>query len=287
MVPSCKFTLGASMSKAKRYTAKEKPIFNYTKGTLLYVFLIPLFLAVVLALFNTNIKAFILSGISFFLFLAIAKIAKKGFVAEEKYHANTFTKAPKVPYKTIAGYLLGASTFFTTFITGGQPLIKSAFLAVIATVGYYMFYGFDPKKDKFENLGDVSAEFVLETIQEAKEKIAHIEIDMKNIKDTLLYEKLTVSVNKAQSILQTIQEDPKDIRVARKFLTVYIDGVEKVTDAYTGMDEKDITTQTKKKLHMLMDDVEVRFEQELQRLKNNNEFDLDVHIDVLQKQIKN
>ena len=275
------------MSKAKRYTPKEQPSFNYTKGTLLYVFLVPLFLSVILALFNTNIKAFMLNGISFFLFLAVARLAKKGFFEEGNYHANTFAKAPKVPYKMIAGYLLGGATFFTAFISGGQPFVKSAFLAVVATVGYYMFYGFDPKADKFKNLGDVSAEFVLETIQEAKKKITHIETDMQKITDTLLYEKLTVAVSKAQSILQTIQEDPKDVRVARKFLTVYIDGVAKVTDAYTDMDEKDITTQTKEKLHTLMDDVEVRFEKELQRLKNNNEFDLDVHIDVLKEQIKN
>jgi len=275
------------MSKAKRYTPKERPTFNYSKGTLLYIFLVPLFLSVVLALFTTNIKVFILSGISFFLFLAVAHLAKKGFVEEGNYHANTFAKAPKVPYKMIAGYLLGGATFFTAFITGEQPFVKSAFLAVIATVGYYMFYGFDPKSDKFKNLGDVSAEFVLETIQEAKKKIAHIEEDMQNIKDTLLYEKLTVAVSKSETILQTIQEDPKDVRVARKFLTVYIDGVAKVTEAYTDMDEKDITTQTKEKLHTLMDDVEVRFDKELQRLKNNNEFDLDVHIDVLKEQIKN
>jgi len=275
------------MSKAKRYTPKERPTFNYSKGTLLYIFLVPLFLSVVLALFTTNIKAFILNGISFFLFLAVARLAKKGFLEESNYHANTFAKAPKVPYKMIAGYLLGGATFFTAFITGGQPFVKSAFLAVIATVGYYMFYGFDPKADKFKNLGDVSAEFVLETIQEAKSKIAHIEEDMQNIKDTLLYEKLTVAVSKAKTILQTIQEDPKDVRVARKFLTVYIDGVAKVTDAYTAMDEKDIASQTKEKLHTLMDEVEIRFEKELQRLKNNNEFDLDVHIDVLKEQIKN
>lgn len=274
------------MSKAKRYTPKERPTFNYTKGTLLYIFLVPLFLAVILALFNTNIKAFILSGISFFLFLAVARIAKKGFVAEGEYHANTFTKAPKVPYKTIAGYLLGASTFFTAFVTGGQPFIKSAFLAIIAAVGYYMFYGFDPKKDKLENLGDVSADFVLETINEARTKLSHIENDMRNIKDTLLHEKLNIAVTKAKAILQTIQEDPKDVRVARKFLTVYIDGIAKVTDAYTDLEEKDITSKTKEKLHELMNDVEVRFDKELKRLQQNNAFDLDVHMDVLKEQIK-
>ncbi len=275
------------MSKAKRYTPKEKPSFNYTKGTMLYVFLVPLVLSIVLALFHTNIKAFVLNSISFVLFLAVVRLAKKGFFEEAIYHQNTFAKAPKVPYKMLAGYLLAGATFFTAFIAGGQPFVKSVFLAVIATVGYYLLYGFDPKADKFNNLGDVSAEFVLETIHEAKRKIARIEENMQHIKDTLLYEKLTKAVNKAKNILQTIQEDPKDVRVARKFLTVYIDGVAKVTDAYTDMDEKDIDSQTKEKLHKLMDDVEIHFEKELQRLKKNNEFDLDVHIDVLKEQIKN
>lgn len=274
------------MAKAKRYTPQNRPAFHYTKGTLLYLFLVPLFLSVVLALFQTNIKAFVLSGISFFLFVAVAGIAKKGFYEEGQYHANTFTKAPKVPYKMIAGYLLGAATFFTAFVTGSQPFVKSAFLALIATIGYYLFYGFDPKKDKLENLGDVSADFVIETIQEAKAKLAHIEHDMTEIKDSILYDKLSIAVSKAKSILQTIQEDPKDVRVARKFLIVYIDGIARVTDAYTDLEEKDINAQTKEKLHDLMDDVEVRFEKELTRLKNNNAFDLDVHIDVLKEQIK-
>jgi 5-bromo-4-chloroindolyl phosphate hydrolysis protein len=274
------------MSKAKRYTPKNKPSFRATKGSLLYLFLIPLFLSVVLALFNTNIKAFILNGISFFLFLAVARLAKKGFLEESRYHAATFAKAPKVPYKMIAGYLLGGATFFTAFVTGGQPFIKSVFLALIATIGYYLFYGFDPKKDKFDNLGDVSAEFVLETIKEANIKLSAIKKDMQDIKDTVLYEKLNIAVSKAKNILQTIQEDPKDVRIARKFLIVYIDGIARVTDAYTALEEKEINPETKEKLHTLMDDVEVRFDKELTRLKNNNAFDLDVHIDVLKEQIK-
>lgn len=274
------------MSKAKPYIAKEKPTFNYSKGTLLYIFVIPLFISTTLALFNTNIKMFLLSGLSFLLFLAVANIARKGFLQEGAYHKETFTKAPKIPYKMLAGYLLGGSTFFTALVTGGQDFMKSAFLAVIATVGYYLFYGFDPKVDKFKNLGDVSSEFVLETLTEAREKLANVEADMENIKDLELYEKLNIAVAKSENILQVIEEDPKDVRVARKFLTVYIDGVAKVTDSYTALNEQDISPETKAKLHTLMDDVEERFDKELERLQSNNEFDLDVHIDVLQEQIK-
>jgi len=274
------------MSKAKRYTPPSKPTLRATKGTLLYLFLIPLFLSVVLALFNTDIKAFLLNGVSFLLFLFVARIAQKGFIQEAHYNRDTFSQAPKMPYKMIAGYLLGGATLFTAYFAGAQDLGKSAFLAVIATVGYYLYYGFDPKVNKFHNLGDISAEFVLGTIKEAREKLASIEADMSHINDLELYDKLSMAIAKSEAILQTIQEDPKDVRVARKFLTVYIDGVAKVTNSYTSLEEEQITPEIKTKIHTLMDDVEERFDKELKRLKENNAFDLDVHIDVLKEQIK-
>ena len=276
------------MSKAKPYVAKQpdKPQYKNMKGTLLYIFLAPLFLALILALLQTNIQAFLLNDVSFFLFLAVVKLAKKGFVQEQTYKASIFTKAPKVPYKMYAGYLLGGATFFAAYIAGGEALVKSVFLAVIATVGYYLYYGFDPKEDKLENLGDISAEFVLETISEAKEKLTFVETDMKSIKDHVLNAKLQNALKKADHILKTIQEDPKDVRVARKFLTVYIDGIAKVTKSYTELDEADISTETTQRLHTLMDEVDEKLSKELARLKNNNAFDLDVHIDVLKEQIK-
>jgi 5-bromo-4-chloroindolyl phosphate hydrolysis protein len=274
------------MSKATRYTPKSRPAFTYVEGTLLYLFLVPLFLATLLALFNTQIKMFILSGLSFFLFLAVANLARKGFLQESTYHHETFTKAPKVPFKMISAYLLAASTLFTAHVAGGQDLVKSIFLAIVAFVGYYLFYGFDPKVNKFENLGDISSEFVLETLKEAKAKLQHIQTDMERIEDLALYEKLNIAVSKGENILQVIEDDPKDVRVARKFLTVYLDGVAKVTDSYTALKEEDIAPDIKEKLHTLMDDVELRFNKELTRLQQNNEFDLDVHIDVLSQQIK-
>jgi len=274
------------MAKAKPYTPSTTSMAK-KNGTLLYVFLLPLFIAVILALLQTNIQAFILNSMAFALFFITAKVSTKGFEQEADYINTTLTKAPKIPYKTISGFLLGGSTFFTAWIAGEKSFMTALFLGSIATIGYYLFYGFDPKKDKLENLGDVSAEFVLETINEAKAKLADIEGHMEEIKDKVLSEKLNIAVSKAKNILETIQNDPKDIRVARKFLIVYIDGIVKVTDSYVSMDEEDINSETKEKLYSLMTDLDSRFDKELDRLKNNNQFDLDVHIDVLREQIKN
>ena len=274
------------MSKAKKYNPTNISL-KSKKGTLLYLFLIPLFLAVILALLQMNIKLFLLNSVMFGLFFLVLKLSTIGFRQELEYINTTFTKAPKVPYKTIAAFLLGGSTFLSAWVLAEKAFISSLFLGGIAVLGYYLYYGFDPKEDKLENLGDISAEFVLETMHEAKSKLANIEAHLDQVKDTLLTSKLKIAVKKADNILEVIEKDPKDIRVARKFLIVYIDGVSKVMDSYVAMDEVDIKHETKEKLYGLMDDLNIRFDKELVRLKNNNQFDLDVHIDVLKDQIKN
>ena len=276
------------MSKAKRYNPDFKKDKSFLKkGIFLYIFLIPLFIAITISLLMLKVKYFIANIIAFGLFFATAKANSIGLAQELEYYTKTLTKAPKIPYKLIAGVLLGISTFFSASIAGYQNIFIGIFLGVIASIGYFLYYGFDPRADKLTNIGDISAEFVLETLATARGKLKSIEDDMTHIKDTKLVSQLRVAINKAYEILKNIEEDPKDVRVARKFIIVYIDGIKKVTQSYIELDEKDITYETKEKLYNLLSDVEDRFEKEILRLKRNNQFDLDVNIDVLQEQIKN
>ena len=277
------------MSKATRYdpTKSGKTPFKLKKGNFLYIFLAPLFLAIILALMARNIPAFILNSIAFGLFFITAKLNTIGLTKEYEYHTTTLTKAPPVPYKMITAGMLGISTLFTASVAGGESLIIGFFLGTIATIGYFLYYGFDPRVDKLDNIGDISAAFVIETLAEARAKLANVEENMRLIKAPEVHEKLRVATDKAYQILNNIEEDPKDLRVARKFIIVYIDGIKKVTESYTGMKEDEINTETKEKFSMLLSDVEKKFDKEIIRLKKNNQFDLDVHIDVLQEQIKN
>jgi len=277
------------MSKATRYdpTKKGKTPFKLKKGNFLYIFLAPLFLAIILALMAKNIPAFILNSIAFGLFFITAKLNTLGLTKEYEYHTTTLTKAPSVPYKMITAGMLGIATLFTASVAGGETLLIGFFLGTIATIGYFLYYGFDPRVDKLDNIGDISAAFVIETLAEARGKLAVVEEKMRLIKEPEVHGKLRIATDKAYEILNNIEADPKDLRVARKFIIVYIDGVKKVTESYTNMKEDEITSDTKEKFSMLLSDVEKKFDKEILRLKQNNQFDLDVHIDVLQEQIKN
>lgn len=276
------------MSKAKRYdpSASNKKRFKLEKGHFLYVFLAPLFLSIILALIEQKFSLFLFNIIAFGLFFATAKLNTIALNKEYEYHTTTLIKAPK-PLKALTAGLLGVSTLFTAWIAGSQDFFISIALALVSVVGYFLYYGFDPKEDKLENIGDISAQFVIETLATARGKLARVEEDMKKIKEKSLHSKLRIATDKGYEILNNIEADPKDLRVARKFIIVYIDGIQKVTTSYTSMDEKDIGDETKEKLNSLLIDVEKRFDKEIVRLKQNNQFDLDVHIDVLQEQIKN
>jgi len=272
------------MSKAKRISGQKT--YKPEKMGFLYLLLIPMFISVVKALFSNDYSAFILNGIGFLMLLGSVTLAQRGFAYSIAYKKAKLAKAPRVPLKTFAAIGLGVTSFYLSFFAGGKELLPSLFVGILAPVGFWLYYGLDPKKDKLDNIKGVSAELVLETIREANDKLSQIRKDMEQIHDTQLHQKLTIATQKADTILEVIQEDPKDIRVARKFLIVYIDGIAKVTDAYTQLDESDIVPETREKLSVLLDEVEQRFDTELQRLKENNHFDLDVQIDVLKEQIK-
>ncbi|SFV52739.1 hypothetical protein MNB_SV-12-101 [hydrothermal vent metagenome] len=276
-------------SKAKRYTpfdSKKRSAFKGKSGNFLYIFLAPIFLATFIALLAQNIPEFLKNIIAFGLFLVTAKINSIALTKEYEYHSKVLTKAPQMPLKALSALLLGISTLYASWVAGDTIAIN-IFLGIIATIGYFLYYGFDPRDDKLENIGDISAEFVLRTLAEARAKLSSIETDMTMISDRNLNYKLQVAIDKGYEVLNTIEKDPKDLRVARKFIIVYIDGIKKVTKSYTEMKEDEITEVTKEKLSNLLTDIDERFEKEIIRLKRNNQFDLDVHIDVLQEQIKN
>ena len=268
---------------AKRLT-ESKPRF-VVGGKLLYVAVGVLFLSVVFSLFSGAYGAFLLNGIGFVLLLVTASLTAKGVAQSREYEHAVLAKAPRVPYKLAAMLLLGITLFYLAFVAGEKPLFSSLFVALLGTVGYGLYYGLDPRKDKLPEMGDIDPEMVFQTLQEAESKLTEAARHTNDIDDAILQHKVDDAIGKAHQIIETIKQDPKDFRVARKFLVVFIDGIADVTRRYTEVESDAIDPQMRERLHALMDDVQHRFDKELDRLKSNNLFDLDVTIDTLKAQV--
>ncbi len=272
------------MSKVKRISKK---INKKTGAFLIYIILLPMFVSVMYSLFKGAYLQFVLKLVGFILLSISAGALTVGIRNAIEFEDAIIAKAPKIPYKVVGSIILGIAIFYLGFIVGHKNIIISLFVGIIGIVGSILYYGVDPLKDKLPDSGDVNPNILLKNIEEAQKTLEKIKEANLNIHDMKLHRMVKEATKKAQTILDNIANDPKDIRMARKFLVVYLDGVANVTSQYNKLDEDKIDDETKERLYHLLDEVQEKFEKERERLKENDKFDLDVQIDTLKQQINN
>ncbi len=280
------------MSSAKRYSPEEKTLsrvkYGWLKGFLLFVMPIPLLIAAIISLMRGEMLHTLVSAAAFAGFMMSAMIAREGFKREGKYQRRRFARAPSTPFKTIAALFLGISTGLTALFATNYGVFHSILLGVAALLGFYFSYGLDPRKDKTGGISlSVSADEVFAALEAAEIKIAGIEAARKNINNLELDQHLRSITQKAREILETIKNDPNDLDRARKFLKVYLDGTQRVTESYAKTHSKEATTEAlDANFRRVLDSIERTFDEQQEKLKENDRFDLDVKIEVLETQLK-
>jgi len=272
------------VSRVKKLTTSKK---TKTKGaTILYIFVAAMFVSTAISLFKSNYSQLVLKLIGFVMLLGSAKLIDMGLANEQKYNSSKIAYAPKMKYKLFGYILLGVAIFYLNFLVGKIGLVYSLINATIAFVGALMYYGQDPFKDKLPSEDGINYEKLIKELQEAQEKLDSIKKDEEEIKDYALKTAIQEAVGKAQDIIDAIKEDPKDRRVARKFMVIYLDGIKDVISQYKSIDKELLDSSFRERLIELLDSATQRFENDLNRLKSNEIFDLDVQIDSLKKQLK-
>jgi 5-bromo-4-chloroindolyl phosphate hydrolysis protein len=280
------------MTKATRYKP-ESPILNTVKtgikGTLLFLMPLPVLLAAVIHLVKGHFFSSITAGALFAGFMVAAVVARHGFKLESRFKQKRLAKAPGTPFKSVAAVILAISTGLTAFLLSGYNLFPSILIGFVTLLGFYMAYGVDPRSDKTGNISlGVSADEVFQALEAAEIKIEAIEVSRKNIKNIKFDQHLRRIIKKARDILSLIEEDPKDLTRARKFLKVYLDGTQRVTESYAKTHSKEATTEVlDKNFQEVLDSIETTFDEQHKKLLENDQFDLDVKIEVLKTQLKN
>ena len=279
------------MSSAKRYSPEAKAISRVKyglKGLLLFILPTPLLIATIISLVRGEMLHTLISVAAFTGFMMVAMIAREGFKREGQYHRREFTRAPSTPFKTVAALLLAIVTGLTALFATDYGILHSVLLGIAALLGFYFSYGLDPQKDKTGGITlGVSANEVFEALEAAEIKITGIETARKKINNLELDQHLRNIVKKAREILKIIEENPNDLDSARKFLKVYLDGTQRVTESYAKTHSQDAVTDTlDANFRRVLNSIEKTFDEQQEKLKENDRFDLDVNIEVLETQLK-
>jgi len=272
------------MAKAKKLNVIKKE--TIPSAWLLYIFLLPMFVSTIISLFSSEYLVFILKLLTFFTLFGSMNLIDRGLLQEYKFNKAKIATVPKIKFKFLGSIGLGITALFLGLAVDKLSMINSIATAILATAGSIIYYGKDPINDKIPNSSGVNYEKLIKDLNEAEDKLKVIERNKDKIEDLELKDAINKAAKKAKDIIETIKQDPKDIRVARKFMVVYLDGVNDVIDKYNTLENHIVDDSYRVRLIELLSDASNRFDKELDRLKSNDMFDLDVQIDALKQQLE-
>ena len=275
------------MSSAKPYNPTLHKAKYKLKGLMLFVVPFPVLIAAILDLMQNNFGGTIINAAAFAGFMLSASIARLGFKNEGKYYERSIARAPRTPYKTIAAIFLSITTGLTAWWSVHYGLLSSILIGFTVFIGFYLYFGLDPRKDKSGNIRlGVTTEEVIKALEDAEVRIDAIESARQSIANIDFNAQLQRITEKARGILKTIEADPKDLDRSRKFLKVYLDGAKKVAEGYAKAQDVEQATDLNANFGNVLNSIEKTFDKQQDDLKKNNHFDLDVQIEVLKTQLK-
>jgi len=274
------------VSKAKRYDPDNQllnTVKTGLKGILLFLMPLPVLLAAIIHLVKGHIIGSLIAGALFSGFMIAAIVARHGFKLESQFKQKKLAK-----FKSVAAVILAITTGLTAKLLSDYGFLQSILIGFVTLLGFYLAYGLDPRRDKTGNISlGVSADEVIEALEAAEIKIDTIEKARKSIRNYEFDQHLKRIIDKARGILTLIEEDPKDLGRARKFLKVYLDGTARVAESYAKTYGRDATTKVlDTNFQEVLDSIESTFDEQHKKLLENDQFDLDVKIEVLKTQLK-
>ncbi|MEL7448921.1 MAG: 5-bromo-4-chloroindolyl phosphate hydrolysis family protein [Pseudomonadota bacterium] len=257
-------------------------------GMLLYVLALPLLPAIGVSLMLGSAPNVVVLGAALALVLAGGKCVRAGLAAEREYNRRKIASAPPLPLKNLGAVLVGIATAVTSYFAVDTGLAFSALVGVLATAGSVLAYGPDPRGEKLADTGHLglTTDEVVEQLATAERKIEAIELANRDISNTELSRRLRAITKLARKIIGTIEDDPRDIRRARKFLNVYLDGAQSVTEGYARTHKRGASEELEQNFRNVLATIEEVFTEQQAKLLENNELDLDVQIEVLATQLK-
>jgi 5-bromo-4-chloroindolyl phosphate hydrolysis protein len=273
-------------SMAERFQQTHSP-FQSLKGVLMFLLPLPVLIAAIVSLGRGSLNGLIGDAAGYGLFLAGALLLRHGLLSEVEHDCRRVVCAPWL-FKILGGMVIALATSVTAWLGAGHHLVIAVAFGLATLLGCYLSYGFDPHTAKrFTDSNSLNTtDRVLETLAQAERSIAAIEQATCDICNAELNGRLWHIVALARQTLSLLKEDPRDLRRARKFLNVYLDGTKQVTEGYAKTHGRVSAPKLENNFRRALVTIEEVFAEQQQKLLESDVSDLDVRIEVLTTQLE-
>ncbi len=273
---------------AKRYDPDKARQLPGARAFLLYLLPMPMLFVALWRMLGGNTSSALGFALCFALCMVAATLVRNGLsIEQEAKRRKIVRRSSTVPYKLIGAGVLGGAIFIGAALGAKIAFFSSVLLGIAAAVGAVFTYGTDPSRNAPDMPAvGVTSEEVLEILNEADEKIVAIEAARDRIHNVEMKDRLKNIVKGVREITDIVEDDPRDLRRARKFLRTYLDGAQRVTEGYADTHKYGDNGELEDNFRNVLETIENVIEEQKGKLLENNLTELDVQIEVLQMQLE-
>ncbi|MEA3640099.1 MAG: 5-bromo-4-chloroindolyl phosphate hydrolysis family protein [Lamprobacter sp.] len=260
------------------------------RAWLLWLFSSPLILATLSALVAGRLDGFIADAAAWGLVALAALLTRRASLqpaAEaEQRRFSQLGQRWQFPLRNQAAVSLAAGTCIAAVYGVGHPLGVGLGFAAVAVLAYHLIYRLEPLRvGRPLTAQDKESRAVIEALAEAEDRLITIERAAAAIGNRELSQRLARIAELGRGILAQIAERPSDLRRARRFLTVFLEGAEQVSDGYARTHRHADSAELEQSFRTVLITIEEQFQRQRERLREADVLDLDVQIEVLKKQL--
>ena len=216
-----------------------------------------------------------------------AWLTREGLRAEDAYHMRRVAKKPAIPRKIFGSVLTGIGLFIAGLdVANGYNLINPILFMILGAVLHFTAYGPDPFADKgTEGMNDFQTDRVARVVDEAERHLSAMRDAIKRARVPALERRVDDFANTARGMFRVVEEDPRDLTAARKFLGVYLLGARDATVKFADLYARTQHEEARRDYEALLDDLESSFAQKTDKLLLDDKSMLDVEIEVLRDRL--
>lgn len=215
-----------------------------------------------------------------------ALVTREGLKAEAAWTARKIARRPAVPRKILGAVLTGAGVTLAA-MTGFSGLFAGIVYGIVAAGLHLTAFGLDPMTDKgMEGVDTFQTDRVARSIEEAEKHLAAMQDAVLRARDREAESRVARVVARAREMFRAVEDDPRDLSAARKFLGVYLMGARDATAKFADLYAATRDPVVKTEYFALLDDLEKGMDAKRETLLITDRTDLDVEIEVLRDRLK-
>lgn len=214
-----------------------------------------------------------------------AWLTREGLLAQEAYEARKVAKRPAIPRKLFGSILTGSGLAIAGYV--GHGALEAGIFAVLGAVLHGFAFGLDPMKDKgAEGIDSFQQDRVARAVDEAEKHLSAMSEAIARTADRQLSRRVEQFQTTARDLFRTVEEDPRDLTAARKYLGVYLMGARDATVKFADLYSRNPDRVARRDYEDLLSDLEQNFAARTQTLLLDDRSDLTVEIEVLRERLQ-